>query len=640
MKKYSLITVCCLLINAISFAQLFPDYGILYSEDINLKQCSFDKDANAVILMNEANSDYDEEHHLVTNHHVRIKILKEKGFSSANVSVPFYRKDDFERINGVEGMTINIVDGQQLQTKLERKSIFTQNTNERYGEVIFAFPAIKVGSVIDYKYQSVMKSYGGLDDWSFQDELPVITSKYTIIILPNMEFAYRVNKSPGIPIIVKAETGRGGAYFEMHNIPGLGNEPYMDARRDYLQKVVFQLSSYGSSGFDRRNYMTSWDEVTRELMQSTEFGNQLGKNIPGTDDFMKQAKTLSSPEEKMKLIFNYVRSNVKWNGLYSKYAIEGVKDAWQKKSGSSGDINLLLVNLLREGGIESYPMLVSERFYGKVNTNYPFVDQFNSVFACVIIHNRKYYLDATDKAIPPHLTPFNILNTTAFIVNRKAGGLINITNDTLQYKEYILADLSIKENGELSGEAFVKSMDYARMEKLVDYRTETAKFLKKYFTLYGTAIVAKDLEVSNLENDSLAFEQHCKLSGNLNSSGGYTFLPLNFFTGFDDNPFIDDNRFSNINFGYRRSINLNITVQLPPNYTADEIPKSVKLSNPENDIVFVRRVEYDSLLNTVKCMMQFEFKKSLYATDMYANIQAMYKKIFEYLKEPVLLKKK
>lgn len=91
-----------------------------------------------------------------------------------------------------------------------------------------------------------------------------------------------------------------------------------------------------------------------------------------------------------------------------------------KKSGTSGEINLILVNLLKEAGLEAYPMLVSERFHGKVNVAYPFIEQFNSVFACVIINNKKHYLDATDKAIAPHLTPSSILNTTAFLVNRKA----------------------------------------------------------------------------------------------------------------------------------------------------------------------------------------------------------------------------
>ena len=640
MKRFTLIAACCLFVNSLLTAQEFPDFGIINNEERDLKQCTFDKDANAVVLLHEAFSDYDAQHQLITVHHIKIKILKEKGIESANVSIPFYRGNDFEQITMVEGMTINMVDNNPVQTKLDRKSIYTKKTNERWGEMVFAFPAIKAGSIIEYKYRSAMKHYGGLKDWDFQEELPVMMSRYTLVILPNAEFAYRVNKTLDIPITVKTQSFNGGVYFEMKNVPGLGNEPYMDARKDYLQKVIFQLSGLGMGGSNKKKYTTSWEEVTRELMMEENFGAQLNKNIGGTDDFIKQIKTLALPEEKMKGVFNYVRNNMVWNNMYSMYTTRGVKDAWQTKSGNSGEINLLLINLLKEAGLETYPMLVSERFNGKVDKSYPFMDQFNSVFACVIISNKKYYLDATDKNIPAHITPSTILNTTAFVVNRKAGGLINITNDTLQYKENIIADLTVAVDGTVSGEVSIKSMDYARVKKLEDYKEDKTKFLARNFIVNGTAILAKEIEITNVENDSLALEQQGKISGRLNTTGDYTFLPLNLFTGFDFNPFLSNNRLSNINFGYRRSIILNVTIQLPPDYVVDEMPKSIKLSDPDKDILFMRHITHDKEINLIRCMMQFEFKKSLYETDMYPIVKEVYQRIFEYLKEPVLLKKK
>ncbi len=641
MKKLSLVTLLQICIATVSFAQEFPGYGTVSNEEINLKQCEFDKDANTVMLLHEAFSGYDDERRLITLHHVRIKILKEKGFAEANVTIPFFKKDDFENIDLVEGMTINTLQNNQVEnTKLERKSIYTKAINERIGEVVFAFPSIKVGSIIDYKYRSTMKTYGGLQDWDFQEQMPVMVSKYTLIISPNLEFTYRVNKAPDMPVKVTQDASSGTVYFEMHNIPGLGAEPYMDARKDYLQKIEFQLSGFNQNGQGKSNYMTTWDGVTKELTTSAEFGAQLNKNIEGTSVFIQQVKAMVTPEEKMKMVFNFVRSNLKWNNLYSKYAYEGVKAAWQKKSGSSGDINLLLINLLKEAGLDAYPMLVSERFHGKVNSAYPFIDQFNSVFACVIINNKKYYLDATDKDTPPHITPFSILNTTAFIVNRKTGGLTNITNDTLLYKENIIAQLELAENGTLSGEVQIASFDYARIKKLEEYKEDKNRFLRDHFTVYETSISTPDVEVKNIENDSLALEQKGKISGGLNSTGGYSFLPLNLFTGFDGNPFLSDNRFSNINFGYRRNVQLNMSVQLPSNYQVDEIPKSVKLSNPDKDIIFIRQVEYDKESNRLICMMLFEFKKSLYEADTYPILKEVYKRIFDYLKEPVVLKKK
>ncbi|MEO6550459.1 MAG: DUF3857 domain-containing protein [Ferruginibacter sp.] len=639
MKKFASLFAGLLLTSIISLAQEFPDYGIIKSEEVEMKECPFDKDANAVILLHEAFSNYDDQHRLITNHHLRIKILKEKGNSAANISIPFYRKNNFEQISNIQGMTINIVDGNQVETRLDRKSIFTKATNERFGEVVFAFPAINRGSIIEYKYQSTMEHYGGLEDWYFGNELPVLSSKYTLVILPNMEFAYRVNKSPEIPVVVRQETGMGGVYFEMHNIPGLGNEPYMDARKDYLQQVTFQLSSYGRDDMSKTKYMTSWEEVNRELMISPEFGSQLGKNISGTDEFIKQTKLLALPEDKMKAVFNYVRAHMSWNNLYSKYAVTGVKEAWQKKAGTSGDINLLLVNLLKETGLEVYPMLVSERFHGKVNSSYPFIDQFNSVFACVVINGKNYYLDATDKSTPAHLTPSTILNTTALLVKRKAGGLINITDDTLAYKENILVNMELADNGSLTGDVTVNSDGYARVKKLDDYKEDRDKFLRRNFIVDESTIAGKDLEISNFENDSLAFVQHCTLTGNLNTTGEYSFLPLNLFTGFDSNPFLGDHRFSNINFGYRRLINLMLLVKIPANYIVDEVPKSIKLSDPDKEMIFTRQIE-PLKDHTLRCMIQFEFKKSLFETYQYPVLKEIYQKMFQYLKEPVVLKKK
>lgn len=417
-----------------------------------------------------------------------------------------------------------------------------------------------------------MKHYGGLEDWNFQGRLPVIMSNYTLIILPNVEFTYRVNKVRQIPIIIRKEASVGGIYFEMKNIPGLGDETYMDAREDYLQKVIFQLSGYGRNGDNKSKYMTSWDEVTRELNSSAEFGNQIGKNISGTEDFIKQVNILSSPEEKMKVVLNYVRNNMVWDGIHSKFSIEGVKDAWKKKKGKSGDINLLLINLLKQVSLEVYPMIVSDRFHGKVDISYPFIDQFNSVLACVIINNKKYYLDATDKFAPPQLTPFNILNTTAFIVSRKSGGLVNIVTDTMQYKEYITAAINLEENGTISGDVFIRSFDYAKIKKLQDYTANKNEFINKYLQIDETSIVAKKLELHNLENDSLPLEQNFKLLGNLDTAGHFSYTTLNLFTGFDTNPFLNENRFSNINFGYKRFIKVNIAIQLPPVYSIDEMP--------------------------------------------------------------------
>jgi len=195
MQKICLVLAWIFFTPMTNIAQELSKLGDVSKAELEMKECAFDKDANAITFLNEAVSDHDYKGQLITTHHIRLKILKESGLSEANISIPFYRKDDFENIDKVEGLTINgAADGSFTTDKLDKSTVYTKEINKRIGEVVFAFPAVRVGSILDYKYRSTMKHYGGLDSWDFQEELPVVLSKYYLVILPNTEFEYQVSK--------------------------------------------------------------------------------------------------------------------------------------------------------------------------------------------------------------------------------------------------------------------------------------------------------------------------------------------------------------------------------------------------------------------------------------------------------------
>ena len=617
----------------------FPGYGSPSRAEIDMQQCSFDKNANAVILLHEAFSNYDDEYKLITWHHIRIKILNEKGIDAANIEIPYYRKDDFEHIYQVSGLTLNPGPGAELtRSKLDKRSIFDQSTSKLQGDIKFAFPSVKPGSIIEYTYQSIMKHYGGLREWVFQDELPVVLSSYKLTIVPNAEFAYVLQKRTDLPIDIKPDNS-GGIYFEMQHIPGLGSEPYMDARRDYIQKVIFQLSGINNSDFGKKEYRSSWNEVIKELNSDSEFGEQLNKNIPGTPELIKQVENLSA-ENKMKAVYDYVRGNMSWNSYHSIYCFDGLKTIWQKKQGTNGDINLLLINLLKQTGLEVYPLLVSERSHGKVNKEYPFLDQFNTVVAYVIINNKKYFLDATDKFISTGLIPYKILNTTALLVNKKMGGIIQISDESMQYNDDVKTKLTVADNGSVSGKAIIKSDGYARYERLADYKEDKEAFLETYFQKKSGKLEIKDFEIKAEEHDSIPLEQHCSFTLNASTDGNYNYIPTALFSGFNENPFLAEERFSNINFGYKRIFSVVTTIEYSKTYTVDALPKSLKLRTPDGDIIISRQMEQDKENALVFCTVIIEFKNSLYQADAYPLLKEMYKKLFAILNEPVVLKKK
>lgn len=319
--------------------------------------------------------------------------------------------------------------------------------------------------------------------------------------------------------------------------------------------------------------------------------------------------------------------------------MEGVKTAWSKKTGNITDVNLILLNLLTESGLEAYPMLVSERRHGKVLTQYPFVDQFNATYVVVMIGDKKYFLDATDPFGQPEMVPFPILNTTAFIVHRKKGGIINITDETLQYRENLTVSLKIGAGNMMTGDVYVNSTHYARTDRLRSWKRGRERYLSG-FHKPGSSVTVDSIDVKNVDEDSLPLAQHLQFKGPATVTGDYIFVPVNLFSGYETNPFIAANRFSDINFGFRQNVNFSTYIDIPEGYAPDELPKSLQLTNADKTVIFVREIFHDANTNKILARIRIEFKKSLYSVDEYGELKEFYKKMFDLLNEQIVFKKK
>ena len=624
------------LVSLISYSQMeFPAFGAFSNDEIIIKQCLFDPESEAIILLDKAVANYDDNYHLITDRRIRIKILSEKGIERANIAIPFFSKNDFEYIGKIEAYTYNFDgNGHQSSVAVDKKSFYTERTNSYYSLMKFAMPAVKVGSIIEYHYISTMKTYGGLDEWRFQSDMPTLKSSYLLQMLPTAEFAYTVQKSPKYNIIIKPLSNEGRIYFEMNNIPGLRIEPYMDAVRDYLQKVMFQHSAYLSSFGSKLNVNNTWKDLAYDLMTDKAFGSQLDKDLK-IDEIKLLTVTQSTAFDKMKAIYDYVNKNMGWNGFESKYAADGLKAVWDRKKGSSGEINLLLVNLLRSAGIETYPVLAAERDFGKVDTTYPYIDRFNKTIALAIADGKQYVLDASQQNCPPGLTPYPLLNTTAFLVDKKKYNLIKISPGNKFYKNVIIVKGVMDSKGLIDGEAKVRSYDYARQLRLNEMKRDKKRFVIENFEKPYDGLVTDSFLTLPPAFDSLPFDQLVKFKQQSNESGGLTFLNVNLFTGMEKNPFISSIRFTNVNFGYPYNIEAEETFKLPAG-TKVEVPEDKTIKTDDKSIEAFKQVRFEN--NELTVLIRFLQTKTLITTMNYQTIKDSYKKIVDMLNEPVVLK--
>jgi hypothetical protein len=635
--KY-LLLVSFTFLSAGTFAQFMHKFGSISSEEINLKSCAFDPEASAVVLLDEGYSDYTDDHGLMTYYHKRLKILKEDGIKYGDVRLLYYHDNDFESIDNIEAVSIYTDEnGRRTDIPVESKSIYSKKINKYRTEVTFALPNVKPGSILEYKYRVVAKHYGGLKDWYFQSDIPVLKSQYQMKVVPDQEISYLVQYNPNYKVTVNNMKNEQAIRFEMNNIPALTDEPYMDARQDYIQKVIFQTTKYaGYVGVVK--YMSTWKEISRELNSRSDFGRQLKLKIDECQDFLTTSLNGKSDLEKMQAVHRYVANNLTWDGVYGLTAEDGIKNLWKKKTGHSAEINLLLVNLLREAGLEAYPMLVSERGHGKVNKDQPFINQFNNVFAAVYIGNKRYYLDATDKFTPSLIIPYGILNTTGYITDNKAGELIDIQENDIRYRENITISGTLNENGELSASVSLESKDYAKTEKMRNYVNNKNEYVDKYIRKELVNFDVNNFDIKNTEEENLPLKQSFDFKTRIQSTGDYSFLTFNMFTGLQNNPFIVNDRFSHINFGYKKTISLTYLVNLPANYNVDALPKNIKLVNPGNTVTLTRQffLEKSQLVAKIKV----DIDKTLFNVGEYDEIKDFFKQMVSLMNEQVVLKKK
>ena len=633
-----------------------PGVGKVDKADLEMTDCSFDQGADAVKLIDWGNIYYDRGtagisfFKTIFESRVRIKILKEKGLSQANVTIPYYSHNSDEVIRGLDAYTYNLDEAGNIKTtEVKKSSIYSKKINANFSEMIIAFPDAKVGSIIEYKYRMERETMGNIKDWYFQDDIPTRYSEYQI----NVPLIFRFTVQPSVvdSIEVKEDVSDGSINvneglvstkilkknFIMRNLIGIRDEPFMGSAKDYQQRLEFQLSQIDFGNGEVRDLRVKWSDVVEALTKDGDFGKQFEKTLSGTDGIIAQAKNLDA-ENKIKFLYNTVRKTVNWDGHESIYADNGISKTWDTKNGNAADINLLLIKLLNEAGVKAVPILFSTREHGLVNTYYPFTSQFNTVMAYVPLDNKNYVLDATDRISNYKLTPEKIVNTKGFIVDGGNGKWVEIVDIKHKYKVMSAMRGEISADGTMKGDGLVNCKDYARKQRCESWIKDKTKFKADYFTVTGVPITIDDLTVNNVDADSLQLEQKVKFSTTLNSSGDYRYFNVNLFSDLDKNPFIQDERVTDIDFGYTQEYTVFGNYTIPEGYMFDELPQNISMIMPDSSIVFNRTMQADNNLLNVR--MSVEFLRTYYPASQYPEFKEFYKKLFTSLNEQIVIKKK
>lgn len=637
-------------------------FGDLKTEDFAPKSYEVDTSADAIYLFETGSSHHEVNIYswfdVVYQVHTRIRLLHKNSFNDlATIKIPLHnwgdRKDEVSKI---QASTFNLENGKVVETKLDKNSFY--NYKDGNDEVLkFTFPNIKEGSIIEYTYKEVIPYFAYVPSWQFQNIYPKLESTFETAVPEffefltfnqgylkagednvnyNAEFFNLLNPYGGYPITLSSRTVK--HTWKYINIPAIKMEAYITQLADYVQKVSFQFSAVKFENVVPKYFMQSWKQASDDLMKEKNFGLDLTKNNAWLKDEMPNGlNTETDTVSKTKMIYEFVRNTYKSLSQNGVTLSQPLKKTVQDKTGSVADINMVLIAMLRNAGLNANPVLLSTRDHGKAFIQYPVMSKFNYLIAEMEIGNAVYVMDASD----PDLG-FNKLNKRCYNdfgrVISQDPFVINLSPNALNEQSvstvFMMNDGKAKISG--SSSTLLGDIESANMRDQLQQKDPSDYFsdLKK---TYSMDVQFNNAHIDSLHKAGLPVSIDYEFSFNINEDLVY-FNPLVSGKIYKTNPFQSAKRFYPVEMPYCPDETYILDMEIPEGYEVDELPKSAKALLNANDGFYEYVIQQSD--GHIQLRSRLKLNKASYDQSEYETLRNFYAFVVEKQNEQIVFKKK
>jgi len=680
MRKILLLTISLSLFCLISNAN--PPkirFGKVSEEELQMKEYQNDTTADAVVLydfgdLNFAYNNYKNPQRFQFNfkRHLRIKIFNKDALSYGNLNIYLYHSNSRgENIKTFKAYTFNMKDGKIVKEKIAKKDLLIEEYDKNRDIAKCVMPNVKEGTIVDFEYEIESDYMYYLQEWQFQYSIPVVWSEFKAVIPEFYEYKhyfkgyleldindFKSVEDESFPIeyedvqivngmskVVKGKWNLNSSsnvrHFAAKNVPAFKDEPFTPSSENFIFKLFFELSQTKFPNNPPKNYAKSWNSINKEIMSEEKFGLIIGpgrlikKTLPEIID------ETDDNETKMNKIYNYVRDNYKWNGNYRYYATNnGFEKLIETKQGSSADLNLFLVALFKEAGLNAYPITLSTRSNGMIIPEYPGENAFNYVIAYILNDKDAYFFDATDKFSLPNLVPTRCLNGPARIADKNFSDWIDVKAQC-NSKKIITGNFDIDtDEGVLIGNLnFLRDNYFAHsIRKSIDKYEDLEEYMDEYKNK-NHSMEIEDYTYKGIDTLSLPVESNMKLSiEGINEAGDLIYFnPLNVFTG-DENPFKSETRSYPVNFTYPTEETYIMNYNLPEGYEVSEMPGNVSVELENKSANFEYTVVQNG--NSIEVTLKKNILKTIFNTDEYSQLRDLFNQMISKQSEQIVLKRK
>lgn len=555
---------------------------------------------------------------------------------AALVGIPYYFSENMESVFNLEGYT-HSEDGTRNYFSGDDATVV--DLNSRYKILEFQMPNVAQGSVIEYKYTLVRRYIEELPDFQISHRVPV---REAVIYLKNEDYMRyhvveenivfdlnyteaRVDTS-SIPMVFTFE--RPDPVFiqiwRSTNVPAADASAYVSSSDDIRGKLKFQISEFG---IPRQPLENSWDFVAAQIQKSVNPFKTLGSNsafLSLGDSLYRDIKSLN---ERIDSLFRYVNSRVEFNGSGAVFAEGNLSHVMEGEPSNQAEINMVLLALLKGAGIESNPLYISGRDFGRINKSFPSLYQFNRMLVVARGEEGEWrFMDASYSHSLPDLIPVESYNEQGMILSENDYRWVEIAPDRSIFDLQIDLNAELSEDGSLFGElkAYTRGYPSRTIRRDLSVGRPYDEIVKElFFESYPDAVIkTASVRVDELNRD--LSEIHAEFfipDYSATFTEGIEFRPM--VVGYlFRNPFESAERRVPITLDAPESLSINYTIILPEGYRFETAGETRTTSLRGAELV----EEYLLFNNRIEYLFDIEISRKEFPAEAYAQLRRMYER--------------
>jgi Domain of Unknown Function with PDB structure (DUF3857)/Transglutaminase-like superfamily len=338
---------------------------------------SYDSKTDAVVLYSETNVTVISEDKIRTHVREAYKILRPEGREHGIVGVSFYPGRKITSLHAwcipAQGKDYEVKDKEAIDTSATEEFEVFSDSKFR----VLRIPAPDPGNIVGYEYEIEEQPYFLQHVWGFQGHDPVRESHYSLQIPPGWVFKAAWLSHPE----VKADEQGSTLQWAIRDVPEIRHEADMPPLAGVAGKMIVSFSPAG--GTSRKNEFANWQDMGSWYENLISGRMDTSAAIKQEVTTLTAGKTASLP--KMQAIAAFMQRDIRYVAILlgiGGFQPHAAPDIFSHRYGDCKDKATLMHTMLREIGVDSYPVLINtER--GSVTQNTPAHNEFNHVILAI-----------------------------------------------------------------------------------------------------------------------------------------------------------------------------------------------------------------------------------------------------------------